>query len=106
MPFLDPGGMLRREPFAGYAGRFVHSQHMTLVDWTIAEGAEFPEHAHPHEQIMVVIDGRFELPIDGDTRVLNGGGVAIIPSGARHSGRAVTPCHVIDAFHPARDDYR
>jgi len=57
--------MLRKEPFAGYAGRFLHSQHMTLVDWTIAEGAAFPEHAHPHEQILAVIDGRFELTIDG-----------------------------------------
>ena len=106
MPFLDSAELSRREPFAGYAGRFIHSEHVTLADWTIAPGAEFPEHAHPHDQVMLVVDGRFELTIDGDTRVLNSGDVAIIPSGARHSGRAVTPCHVIDVFHPVRDDYR
>ncbi len=106
MPFLDAAGMLRREPFAGYAGRFIHSTTMTVADWTIAQDAVFPEHAHLHEQVMMVVDGRFELTIDGDTRVLHAGDVAVIPSHVRHAGRAMTPCHVIDVFHPVRDDYR
>ena len=38
--------------------------------------------------------------------VLTPGTVALIPSGVRHSGRAVTDCQLLDVFHPVREDYR
>jgi len=48
----------------------------------------------------------FELTINDGTRKLGPGTVAIIPSNARHSGKAVTDCRIIDAFYPIREDYR
>ncbi len=47
-----------------------------------------------------------ELTIDGETQTLRPGTVGIIPSNAVHSGKAITPCRIIDAFHPVREDYR
>jgi hypothetical protein len=30
----------------------------------------------------------------------------VIPPNAKHSGRGITACKVLDAFAPVRDDYR
>ena len=79
---------------------------MTFAHWDIEPGALLPEHSHVHEQVCNVIQGEFELTIDGESRVLKAGDVGIIPSNAVHSGRAVTQCHVIAVFHPIREDYR
>ena len=106
MPFVDVQGLQERSPFAGYSGRFLHGAQMSVAHWTVAEGAGFPEHAHPHEQIAMVVEGRFEFTMAGETRVLDAGTVAVIPPHVPHAGRALTPCRLIDVFHPVREDYR
>lgn len=95
-----------REVFPGFHGQFVHTDAVTLVYWTIAAGAVLPEHAHPHEQVVNMLDGELELTVDGVTRTLRGGDVLVIPGDARHSGRALTEVRVLDVFSPTRDDYR
>ncbi len=106
MPFLQLEDTQAREIFPGFIGRLVHSEFMTFAHWQIKAGAPLPEHSHPHEQVVNMIDGEFELTISGQTRRLGPGAVAIIPPHAIHSGRAVTACRIIDAFYPLRDDYR
>ena len=34
---------------------------MSLVYWTVDTGAVFPEHAHPHEQIVNMLDGELDV---------------------------------------------
>ena len=106
MPFYSPETLQERQLLPGFQVRFVHSETMTLAYWTIREGAELPEHSHDHEQVCSVIDGEFELVIDGEKRCLKAGDVGVIPSNAVHSGRAHTDCRVIDVFHPVREDYQ
>lgn len=105
MPFVRLDDLELREPFAGFKGRFAHSATMSFVHWRIDAGAVLPEHSHPHEQVAHVIEGEFELTIDGETQVLKAGSVGVIPGGALHCGRALTDCFIIDAFHPVREDY-
>ena len=95
-----------KEPVPGYRVRFVHSQNMTFAYWNISAGAALPSHSHPHEQVANLIEGRFSLTVDGETRELKEGSVVVIPSEAVHSGRAVTDCRIIDVFYPIREDYR
>ena len=95
-----------QEIFPGAIARMVHGATMTYVHWDFAEGTLLPEHSHVHEQISNVMNGEFEFVIDGKRRVLHGGDVAVIPSNAIHSGTAITRCHIIDVFHPVREDYR
>jgi quercetin dioxygenase-like cupin family protein len=78
---------------------------MTFVLWNIDKGAILPEHSHVHEQVVHVYEGELEVTVAGRTTVLRGGSVGIIPSNAVHSGRALTDCHVMDAFYPLREDY-
>ncbi|HVY12836.1 MAG TPA: cupin domain-containing protein [Alphaproteobacteria bacterium] len=89
----------------GYRAKFMHSANMTFVLWDIDAGAPLPEHAHPHEQVAHLLAGTFELVINGKPNVLQAGSTAVIPSNAVHSGKAITPCRILDAFYPLREDY-
>ena len=100
------GELPEKEPMAGFKGRFVHTDRMTIVQWDIAEGAELPEHSHVQEQITTILSGEFEMVIDGRPHHLIAGAVAVIPSNSVHKGHAVTACRAIDIFSPVRDDYR
>lgn len=95
-----------REVFPGHRARFVHGDHMTIAYWRIDAGATVPEHSHPHEQVVNVLSGRYELTVAGKPLSLESGMVVVIPGSVRHSGRAITDAVLIDAFHPVRDDYR
>ncbi len=93
-------------PFPGYVGKIVHGDTMTVVHWEIKAGHAIAEHSHPHEQIVNMIQGEFELVLDGQPIHLRPGDVLVIPGGVPHSGRAITDCRIIDVWHPTRDDYQ
>ena len=106
MPFLDGEQVIERELVPGYHGRIVHAETMTVIHWTIEAGAALPEHRHPHEQVLTMVEGEFELLLDGERRRLGPGEIVVIPGGLPHGGVAITPCILVDAFHPVREEYR
>lgn len=106
MSFVSVTALPAKEVINGYSARTIHTGTMTLVYWTVQEGAAMPEHSHVHEQVAHVLKGRFELTVDGETRVLEPGTVAVIPSHVRHGGRAITECELLDVFHPEREEYK
>jgi quercetin dioxygenase-like cupin family protein len=44
--------------------------------------------------------------VEGKPVVATPGTVCAIPPDARHSGRALTACRIMDVFYPVREDYR
>ena len=95
-----------KEIVPGYQAKFVHSDNMTLGFWDIDADAVMPEHTHPHEQIVNVMEGRFELTVAGETKELTAGSSVILAPEVKHSGRALTRCRIIDSFYPVRDEYK
>ena len=106
MGFQNLASIPEKEIVPGYRALFVHGDNLSLAYWDVDPGAELPEHNHPHEQVANVLEGKFELTVDGETRVLEPGQVAVIPSDIPHSGKAITACRLLDVFHPTRDDYK
>jgi quercetin dioxygenase-like cupin family protein len=106
MPFVDVSTVPARPTVPGFLGRFIHGERQTLAFWEIAAGSASPVHQHPHEQTITVLRGRFELTLGDETRVLEPGVVAVVPSGVPHGGRALADCHMLDTFSPVREDYR
>lgn len=96
----------RRGMLPGTSVRFLHTERMTFAYWSFEAGATLPEHGHDHEQVTNVLEGQFELTIDGEARRIGPNEPAIIPPGAAHSGKAVTDCYILDVFCPVREDYR
>ncbi len=95
-----------KEIMPGYHGRLVHGEKISWVFWTVDKGAEVPEHHHHHEQIMHVVEGSFEFTLKGETKIYISGDVVVIPSNTTHSGKALTPCKLMDVFSPVREEYK
>ncbi|TAL31124.1 MAG: cupin domain-containing protein [Spirochaetes bacterium] len=93
---IAPGIMLRS----------VHLERLMVTFVTLGEGAVLPLHAHPHEQITVVIAGALKFTLEGEDHTLRAGDAITIPPGAKHAAAALDgPCTVYDSWSPVRDDY-
>ena len=103
--FFDLDDVKATEVMSGFHAKFIHSDRMTFAYWEIESGAILPEHAHENEQVCNVLDGEFELTINGQSQLLKAGMVGVIPSNAIHSGRAISKCRIMDVFQPVREDY-
>ena len=79
---------------------------MTLAYWDVKKGAQVPEHAHHHEQMMQVLEGRFEFTLEGLCKEYGVGEIVVIPPNHKHSARALTDCKIMDIFSPVREDYK
>jgi quercetin dioxygenase-like cupin family protein len=106
MPLIELNDVPVRQIFPGLRARIIHSDRVSHSWVDVDAGATFPEHQHPHEQIVSVLEGELELVVEGVTHRLTPGRVFVIPPDARHSGRGVTACRVLDAFAPVREDYK
>jgi quercetin dioxygenase-like cupin family protein len=106
MKLINLADIEEKKILPGLHVRFVHSENMTFAYWNIDAGAALPDHKHPHEQVVNIIEGDFELTVAGEPRIIKPGDVVIIPGNVSHSGKAVTNSRVIDVFYPVREDYK
>ncbi|MDQ3394136.1 MAG: cupin domain-containing protein [Bacteroidota bacterium] len=106
MNFEELETLQAKELLPGFFGKFIHTKSMTLAYWEIMPGSLLPEHSHVHEQVANLLEGSFEITIDGITKVLEPGQIAIIPSWANHSGKALSACKILDVFSPVREEYK
>ena len=106
MPLYRLDTLPTRELFPGFNTRLVHTPRLTQSFVAAEAGKSFPEHQHPHEQVVVVLEGELELVVDGEPHRLTPGTVFAIPGNMPHAARAITNCRVLDVFCPARDDYK
>ena len=106
MPFYALDTLPTRELFPGFTARLVHTPLVTQSFVECTAGATFPEHQHPHEQTVIVLEGELELVAGGETHRLTPGQVFAIPGHVPHSGRAVVASRVLDVFSPPREDLK
>ena len=106
MPYINLDDLTEKEIVKGFKGKFVHSENITIAHWTIDSGSLLPLHKHEHEQIAILLKGKLEFTMKGETKIIEPGQDVIIPSNVEHSGKALTDCHIIDVFYPVREDYK
>ncbi|PLX66829.1 MAG: cupin domain-containing protein [Denitrovibrio sp.] len=106
MPFVNMNEIKTKNIIEGAEAKMVHTDGMTLSQWSFKAGTKLPEHSHFHEQMTKLISGKFEMTVDGVTKILEKTDIVVIPPNAVHSGIAITDCELVDVFHPARDDYK
>ncbi len=73
-----------------------------MAFWTYAEDAVSKEHDHPYEEYIVVVQGQYNLYIDGNTISLRAGDEHLIPTGKPHSGKVFAGTRAIYAFGGSR----
>ena len=91
-------GTTRRAAVAGQA---------MMTFFSFAPGSVVPMHAHPHDQLSVVVKGRAEFTVNGATKTLGPGEGAAMPGGSPHGARILDEeTEIWDAWAPLREDYR
>ncbi|MGB6821383.1 MAG: cupin domain-containing protein, partial [Candidatus Acidiferrales bacterium] len=105
MAIVDVSKLRVIERLPGWHGRYFHSASMTFAHYDFVRGASIHEHCHPEEEVYEVIEGELEMTIDGVAQFLRPGLVAIVPSGVRHSVKALTDGRAIIVDHPSRQGF-
>ncbi len=104
--FLPAGSGSRHEIFPGVEIRTTAGRGLMFSVVHLASGSVVAEHAHPHEQMGMLLEGQLEFTVGGVTRRLGPGDIWRIPGGVVHSVRAFDGAAVaLDVFHPIREDY-
>jgi quercetin dioxygenase-like cupin family protein len=105
MPFIDTNSLRVTERLPGWHGRYFHSPSMTFAHYDFVRGSTIYEHFHPQEEVYEVIEGELEMTIDGVSQIARAGIVAIVPSNARHSVKALTDGRAIIVDYPVRPEF-
>lgn len=104
--FVPAGSGSRHRIFPGVEICTTPGEKMMLSVVTFEPGSIVLDHAHPHEQMGMMVSGRLEFTVGEVTRVLGPGDIWRIPGGVVHRVRALDgPAVALDVFHPIREDY-
>jgi quercetin dioxygenase-like cupin family protein len=105
--FVDPAAINPVEFVPGLEFRPTLGQNTLANLVSFQPHTEAPMHVHVEEQVVIVVDGEFEFTIDGDTRTMRRGDLAVIPPWVPHG--AITKdshCVEVDVFSPPRTTLR
>ena len=105
--FRKPGEIAPRTLAQGVTARIVSGEKLMFSLVTLEPGAVVPTHSHPHEQLGMMVAGTMEFTIAGETRILSGNEMYVVPGGVPHAAKAGPGGAVaLDAFSPPREEYR
>ena len=95
---IDPVEFVPGLAFRPVLGENAMANFVAFAPHTVA-----PIHVHEEEQIVVVLDGEFEFNIDGESRTMRPGDVAVIPPWVPHGAQTLeSSCFEVDMFTPPR----
>jgi quercetin dioxygenase-like cupin family protein len=105
--FWNPGDLPPKMLAPGVTARIVSGEKLMFSLVTLEPGAVVPAHSHPHEQLGMMVSGTMEFTIAGETRLLTGNEMYLVPGGVPHAAKAGPGGAVaLDAFAPPREEYR
>lgn len=96
------------EAIAPGVKRFVFTlEKVMLAYFELEPGTRIARHAHPHEQVGILIRGRTLWRMGGQEKILEAPALYRVPSGEPHEVEVVgdEKVLVMDAFSPIREDF-
>ena len=79
--FVDKTQCAHHRPFPGVEMFTTTGERMTLSLVEMQPGASIPDHAHPHEQVGIALEGDAEFTIGDEVRTISPGAMWKIPGG-------------------------
>ena len=81
---------------------FEHGADVSFFVVYVSTGNGPDKHRHPYEETFVILDGNIEFIVDGETTMIEGGKIAIVPANTWHEfkNRSETPALTVN-IHPA-----
>jgi quercetin dioxygenase-like cupin family protein len=80
------------KPPSGGAARFQGVEYGASASFfvvTSAPGRGADKHRHPYEEIYVILDGEIEVIVNGETRMVGSGNIAIFKNRSDHAALMV-----------------
>jgi len=104
--FPGPDECARHTIFPGVHIRTCGTDKMMVSVVDLEPHAVVEEHAHPHEQVGMLLEGKVLFIIGGEEKTLGPGDVWCIPGGVRHKVIVLDqPARALDIFTPVREEY-
>jgi len=94
----------KMELFPGIDAQIFAGKQVMVMRVTLEQGAIATRHAHPHEQVSVVLQGVMEFTIGEEQQTLNAGDAVVIPGDVPHSAKAIVQSELLEVFNPVRED--
>jgi quercetin dioxygenase-like cupin family protein len=105
--FPTPEECARHTIFPGVHIRTSVCEQMMVSVVDIEPHAVVEEHAHPHEQVGILLEGQAIFYVGAEQKTLQPGDVYRIPGHVRHKVVALdAPVKAFDIFYPVREEYR
>lgn len=82
-----------------------HDPHLMLVKVWFEKGAIGEVHAHPHTQTTYVVEGVFEVEVDGKKKILRQDDCFYVPPNTDHGAVCLEAGILLDVFSPTREDF-
>ncbi|HEY0273755.1 MAG TPA: cupin domain-containing protein [Chitinophaga sp.] len=98
IPWQELGGGLSRQVFG-------FNDQLMLVKVQFETGGIGAPHSHPHTQVTYVASGRFEATIGDVKQTVAAGDGFYVPPYVVHGVVCLEAGMLVDAFHPAREDF-
>lgn len=83
----------------------VHGEKTLMGRFRLKKGSLVPMHKHPYEQTGIMISGKLQFTIGGESVTAEPGDSWCIPENIEHQAEAMEDSIVIEIFSPAREDY-
>jgi quercetin dioxygenase-like cupin family protein len=107
MKIYKCGEMRTKDDRPGMKAAIVHGVGLSLTRWEMQKGADLPDHSHPHAQITLVVSGSIRFrPDSEEPYTAVAGDYLIFEPNERHGGEALEDTVAVDAFSPAREDFK
>jgi quercetin dioxygenase-like cupin family protein len=90
----------------GLVGTIVHGEGQTLAYWTFEEGVELVPHSHVHAQITCVVSGKIRFDTASGSETAGPGDFVVFAPNEAHGGFCLEKAVALDAFVPAREDFK
>ena len=104
--FSDIASLRPHAVWPGVLGRVVSGDRITFAVVELEPNSVVSQHAHPNEQIGLVLKGSLVFTIGGERRELGVGDTYVIRGGVPHDAVAGPEgCSVVDVFSPLREDW-
>ena len=82
-----------------------YDDKIMLVQVSFKKGSIGPKHEHHHSQVTYVVEGKFELTVGEETKILKAGDGFYIPPHVMHGALCLDDGMLIDVFSPIREDF-
>jgi quercetin dioxygenase-like cupin family protein len=97
-PWIDIAQGIRRRTIT-------HGSSMYQMIARLDAGSRMPEHKHPQEQIVHILEGRMKLIVSGVSHELKRGESFYLAANVPHGVETIEETLVLDTFSPPREDY-